>query len=86
MRSAVLVVVPPPAEEALAPDAAEAAISQALAEAEERGIHGWELTPFVLDRLVELTAGASLRANLALLRNNAHVAAQIAKQIRRDRI
>jgi pseudouridine-5'-phosphate glycosidase len=86
MRSAVLVAVPPPAEEMLAPEAAEAAISQALAEAEERGVRGWELTPFVLDRLVEITAGASLRANLALLRNNAHVAAQIAKQISRGGI
>lgn len=81
LRSAVLVVVPPPAEEALAPDVAERAIAQAVAEAEEQGVHGWELTPFVLDRLVEITAGASLRANLALLRNNAHVAAQIAKTI-----
>lgn len=86
MRSAVLVAVPPPAEEALAPEVAEAAISQALTEAEERGVRGWELTPFVLDRLVEITAGASLRANLALLRNNAHVAAQIAKQISRGGI
>lgn len=86
LRSAVLVVVPPPAEEALAPDVAERAIAQAVAEAEEQGVHGWELTPFVLDRLVEITAGASLRTNLALLRNNAHVAAQIAKQISGGRI
>ncbi|MGQ9517395.1 MAG: pseudouridine-5'-phosphate glycosidase [Anaerolineae bacterium] len=79
LQSAVLVVVPPPAEEALEPETAEAAIAQALAEAEAQGIHGSALTPFVLDRLVEITAGASLRANLALLRNNAHVAAQIAQ-------
>lgn len=79
LRSAVLVVVPPPAEEALAPETAEAAVAQALREAEERGVHGSALTPFVLDRLVEITAGASLRANLALLRRNVHVAAQIAQ-------
>ncbi len=85
LRSAVLVVVPPPAEEALDPVVAEEAVAQALAEAEERRVHGWELTPFVLDQLVEITAGASLRANLALLRRNAHVAAQIAKQISRGR-
>lgn len=79
LRSAVLVVVPPPAEEALGPETAEAAVAQALREAEERGVHGSALTPFVLDRLVEITAGASLRANLALLHRNAHVAAQIAQ-------
>ncbi len=81
LNSAVLVVVPPPTEEALEPSEAEQAVEQALADAEERGIRGAELTPFVLDRLVEITAGASLRANLALLRSNAHVAAQIAQTI-----
>jgi pseudouridine-5'-phosphate glycosidase len=56
----------------------EAAISAALGEAEAREIKGKALTPFLLARISELTGEASLRANLALLENNARVAAQIA--------
>ena len=79
--SGLLVAVPVPADEALAGQAAEAALSQALAEAETRGIRGSRLTPFVLSRVKDLTAGESLRANIALLMNNAAVAAQIAQSL-----
>jgi pseudouridine-5'-phosphate glycosidase len=59
----------------------EAAISQALEEAQRQGIHGPAVTPFLLSRMATLTEGESLRANLALLLNNATVAAQIATQL-----
>lgn len=78
LPSAVLLVVPPPETEVLSSEAIETAIQTALAEAEERNIHGAATTPFLLRRVSELTGGESMRTNLALLRNNARVAAQVA--------
>lgn len=78
MQNAVLVVQPPPQEAALHADQIEAVIDQALKEAEEQKISGSKVTPFLLDRVSVLSGGASLQANLALLRNNARLAAQIA--------
>jgi len=78
LKSAVLLVVPPPEETALSSDKVEKAIQTALAEAEARHIHGAATTPFLLQRVSELTAGESLQANLALLKNNASVAAKTA--------
>jgi pseudouridylate synthase len=74
----ILFTVPVPETYELAPDAAERAIEQATREADERGIHGKAVTPFMLARVAELTEGAARRANLALLVNNARVGAQIA--------
>ena len=78
MESAVLVCQPPPAITALPRQAVEGAIQQARQEARQRNIHGQALTPFLLQRLNELTDGATLRANLDLLLNNARLGAQIA--------
>lgn len=80
--SAVLVTVPPPVETAIEGEAVEEAIEQALREAEEGNIHGQAVTPYLLGRVSELTQGASLRANLALLKNNARVAAEIARYVK----
>jgi pseudouridine-5'-phosphate glycosidase len=77
VTSAILLVVPPPEESALSPDEMESAIQTALQEAESAAIRGAESTPFLLKRVSELTGGESLRANLALLKNNAKVAAQV---------
>jgi pseudouridine-5'-phosphate glycosidase len=63
---------------ALSRDAVEAAINQAFAGAEAQGVRGRDVTPFLLARVAELTGGASLAANVALLGNNAAVAAKIA--------
>lgn len=76
--SAVLVCVPPPAEAALPAEVVQGAIQTALDEAQQGGIHGQAVTPFLLRRVSELTGGSSLHANLALLLNNARLAAQIA--------
>jgi pseudouridine-5'-phosphate glycosidase len=80
LTSAVLVVVPPPEEVALPPEDVAGAIRQALKESEEQEIRGQRVTPFLLERVSELTGGSSLRANLGLLLNNAEVASQIARQ------
>jgi pseudouridine-5'-phosphate glycosidase len=74
----VLVTVPIPEADAIDPAEAEQATRQALAEAAARGISGPATTPFLLKRMVEISGGATLRANIALLRNNAVVAARIA--------
>jgi pseudouridine-5'-phosphate glycosidase len=81
MQSAILVVQPPPAEFALPAEQVEQVIQQALIEAERNHIHGAATTPYLLDRVAELSGGASLRTNLALLRNNAQLAAKIAVAI-----
>jgi len=74
-----LVIANPIPEEAEIP-AAEIAghIETALNEAEAQGIHGKEVTPFLLARIQALTGGASLDANVALVRGNARLAAKIA--------
>ncbi|MGB9668946.1 MAG: pseudouridine-5'-phosphate glycosidase [Anaerolineales bacterium] len=79
--SGILVTVPPPAEQALPFDEVEGYIRLALKEAENRKIHGQAVTPFLLEYLSEITHGKSLEANLALLLNNARIAAQIAQEI-----
>lgn len=81
LQNGVLVTVPVPAAEACDPAEAEAAIARATAEAEQVGIHGPAATPWLLRRVVELTEGRSLRANVALLRNNGRVAARIAQAL-----
>lgn len=78
MQSGLLVCVPIPLEAELPAPLVEPAIQQALREAEQREIRGKAISPFLLARVSELTGEASLRANMALLENNAQVAAQIA--------
>jgi len=78
MSSAVLVVQPPPEDVAMEAEAVEQAIQQALEECEQKHIRGQAVTPFLLKRVSELTHGSSLRANLALLLNNARLAAEVA--------
>ena len=73
-----LLAVPPPSESALPRAEVEAWIAQALAEADAQGIRGQEVSPFLLKRVSELSGGRSLEANLALLKNNAMIAARVA--------
>jgi len=74
----VLVCVPCPAEAARPATEMERAIAAALREAEAHNVRGKAVTPFLLRRVSELTHGESTAANLALLANNARVAAEIA--------
>lgn len=80
-RSGVLVAVPIPADAELDVAALDAVLSGALAEADSEGVGGAAVTPFVLGRIAEATAGKSIPANLALAENNARVAAMIAVAI-----
>ena len=74
----VLVVQAPPSEHAMARTDVEHAIAQALTDAEHKGIEGPAMTPFLLEAVSRLTNGRSLDVNLALLENNAALAADIA--------
>ena len=74
----LLVAAPIPAADEIPAAEIEPTILQAIDEAAARGLRSAEVTPFLLGRLAELTGERSLRANLALLENNAHIAAQIA--------
>lgn len=74
----LMLVAPPPMESALPRGDVESWIAQALAEAEAQDVRGQAVSPFLLKRVSELSSGRSLAANLALLKNNALIAAQIA--------
>jgi pseudouridylate synthase len=74
----VLIGNPIPAGDEMPEALYDGSLATALREANEEGVRGRAVTPFLLERLRTLTGGASLRANLALLRNNARVAAQLA--------
>jgi pseudouridylate synthase len=79
MESALLVTVPVPAEAEVDADLLQRVLDDSLVEAERQGIAGRDVTPFLLAQMSDKSAGATLRANIALLENNARVAAQIAR-------
>lgn len=79
LPAALLVCVPVPTADELPAEEAERVIARAVDEAEQQGVTGKALTPFLLARLDELSGGRARRANEALLLNNARVAAQIAQ-------
>jgi len=80
-NSAVLVTVPIPGNASIPEEVIEKYEKQASKEAVEKKISGQELTPFLLNRVNELSGGKSMGANLALLLNNAGVAAKIARAL-----
>ena len=82
MQSAILVANPISPRDAIPRAEIEPHIEKALSEAKEKGIHGKDVTPFLLERITALTQGKSMQANLSLLLSNARLAAQIAKAIR----
>ena len=77
-KSAILVANPPPIDIDIGFEKIEVQIQKAIIEAEKSSIRGSALTPFLLGRLNELTAGSSLKTNLALLQSNAELAARVA--------
>ncbi len=77
----VLVTNPIPEEYAMDEDLINNAIEQAIKEADIQGISGKEATPFLLSKVLEVTEGDSLEANIALVYNNCDLAAQIAKSL-----
>jgi len=77
-QTGILIANPIPESDALEPSFIDGTINDAVAEAERNGIGRKELTPFLLAKINELSGGLSLKANIALVRNNAAVAARIA--------
>lgn len=84
MKSAILVTQPLPVRDAIPKKEVDEWINQASAEALEKKKRGQELTPFLLQRISELSGGRSLHANLSLLLNNAGLAAEISKVLARQ--
>jgi pseudouridine-5'-phosphate glycosidase len=75
---AVVLANPIPAPDEIPADAINGIIERAIEDMSARGIQGKDATPFLLRRIVELTDGASLTANIALVRSNARLGAEVA--------
>ncbi len=78
LDGAMIIGNPVPEADALAAEEIDGVIEAAIEEMNERGITGKDTTPFLLARIAEKTGGRSLEANIALILNNARVAAEIA--------
>lgn len=83
LRSAVLVANPVPVDEQLDPELHQRVLREAWQAAEERGVVGHDVTPFLLDRIQRSTGGRSLDANIAAYRNNVAVGCDIARAVAR---
>ncbi|KAL7747991.1 hypothetical protein RI367_006537 [Sorochytrium milnesiophthora] len=81
LSSGSVIAAPIPDKDAAQAASVNAAIAQALKEADQKHIIGKDVTPFLLGRVAELTHGKSLEANIALIKNNAKVGAQIAREL-----
>jgi pseudouridine-5'-phosphate glycosidase len=86
LDAGMLVCVPVPEVDALTPDRAQQAIDRALEEADREGVSGSATTPWLLARVAELTGGDSVRANKALIVNNARVAGELALSLAHDEV
>ena len=80
LKNSILVTVPVPTEFEIKSSEIEKILAEILNEAEEKNVRGKEITPFLLSKLSEKSAGKTLAANIALLENNAAVAACIAAE------
>ncbi|MBQ7260056.1 MAG: pseudouridine-5'-phosphate glycosidase [Lachnospiraceae bacterium] len=78
LQGGILVSNPIPEEYSMDPEVINKAIDQAVNEANEKGIHGKETTPFLLARIKDITGGDSLESNIKLVFNNAALAAKTA--------
>lgn len=81
LKNSLLVTVPVPPEFEIERDELENILSECLAEADNQNISGKGITPFLLSQMSTRSGGRTLDANIALLKNNARVAAEIAKTI-----
>lgn len=84
--SGVLIAVPIPEDHAASSLVIDNAIQQAVTEARDKGIRGKDVTPFILERIYEITEGLSLAINIALIKNNARVGSRIARVLARQKV
>jgi pseudouridine-5'-phosphate glycosidase len=83
LTGGMLVANPVPEKDEISREAMETVISLAMSDADANGVRGKAVTPFLLQRIYELTEGASLKTNIALVENNARLAARIALELAR---
>ncbi|XP_022103567.1 pseudouridine-metabolizing bifunctional protein C1861.05-like isoform X2 [Acanthaster planci] len=81
LGSGILIGVPIPADLAAEGQAIEEAIKTVLQEASDKGIQGKDVTPYILERVNQITKGDSLKANIALIKNNADIGSKIALEL-----
>ena len=81
INTALLVTVPVPEEFEVDEEQLSRVLNEALETAEREGITGRDVTPFLLTQMAQFSEGATLRANISLLENNARVAGEIAKAL-----
>lgn len=81
LNGGVVVANPVPQADAMPKTEIDAMTEQALREAEAQGVNGKAVTPFLLERIKQLTEGRSLDTNIALVKNNAVLGAQLAVQL-----
>ena len=80
LSGGIVVANPIPVADEIPAERIGGIIARALADMESLGIQGKDITPYLLGRIVELTEGASLTANIALVRSNARLGAAIARE------
>lgn len=83
LKNAVLLTVPVPEQAAIGPEELDEMLVKAFGLADERAITGKDITPFLLSQMSEISGGKTLAANIALLENNARVAAEVSLRIER---
>ncbi|MQT13131.1 pseudouridine-5'-phosphate glycosidase [Segnochrobactrum spirostomi] len=81
LKGGILIGNPAPEEDALPANKIDSTIAAALEDADRAGIAGKDITPFLLGRIKDLSGGASLKANIALVLNNARLAGAIATEL-----
>ncbi len=79
LKNAILLTVPIPQDSEIESTELETMLGESLELAEQKKIHGKEITPFLLSRMAELSYGNTLKANIALLENNVLIGAQLAQ-------
>jgi len=80
LKGGMVIANPIPEEHAMEESIINQVIEDAVAEAEEKGIAGKDVTPFLLGKIKDITEGKSLVSNIALVKHNAKVGSQIAVQ------
>ena len=82
LKGGILVTCPIPEADQIPADEINGVIDEAIREAEEQGVKGKDITPFLLSRVKDLTEGRSLEANIKLVLNNADIGSKIACNIK----